>query len=161
MVTFGSGCKVKVYLCVFPVPRVGHGVRRRQRLVRPHRVCGARRPRLQHDTPSYGSGRSPQPPSLIHCDQHRDHCTAPHSLHFRKMRPNRSIHDAVSPQNLNDCLLQDVRKVRKPMRHQRSFALFHYLGLPNIHYSIRIIYNVILYINYYIFGRIFTQFVLN
>lgn len=43
------------HLGVLPMPGVGHGVRRRQRLVRPHRVSGARRPRLQHDTPKQGT----------------------------------------------------------------------------------------------------------
>lgn len=59
--------KARAYLCSFAVPGVGHGVGRRQRLAGPHRVRGARRPRLQHDT---RAARTPPPSSLIHRTQH-------------------------------------------------------------------------------------------
>lgn len=60
----------------FSMPRGGHGVWRRQRLAGPHRVCGARRSRLQHRSPeralllvlrsAFNGASPPQPSPLNH-----------------------------------------------------------------------------------------------
>lgn len=157
MIMFASGSKVKVYLGVFSVPRVGHGVRRRQRLVRPHRVCGARWPRLQHDTTSYRSLRSPLSSSQIH----RDHCTAPHTAPHTDTNTNRSIHNAVPLQNLTIVYCGTCENPdRKPVigALAKISWMIDLLYLTNIYYSIWITYMEMSTNMYIISGRIFTQF---
>lgn len=65
------------YLSVLPVSGVGHGVRRRQRLVRPHRVSGAHRPSFQHDTPRppAAGGCPSASPAHPHRTASLTHCT--------------------------------------------------------------------------------------
>lgn len=72
---------IKVWRCrhlsVLPVSGVGHGVRRRQRLVRPHRFSGAHRPSFQHDTPRLpaAGGCSSASPPHHHRTALPTHCT--------------------------------------------------------------------------------------
>ena len=79
-----------MYLGVLPVPGVGHGVRRRQRLVRPHRVCGTHRPRLQHDPrgPSHWY-LPPSPTTALHR-------TAPlHKIHHQTAKTHNHLLFAI------------------------------------------------------------------
>lgn len=90
----------QLYLSVLPVPGVGHGVRRRQRLVRPHRVCGTHRPRLQHDTRDSSHWyMSPCTTALHH--------TAP--LHSKPARTATNIHSGLFTLTTTYCLQYDVQ----------------------------------------------------
>lgn len=117
--SLGAGSVCCRYLRL-PVAGAGHGVRRRQRLVGPHRVCGAHRARLQHDPRGSALSRL-----------HHDRPALPHTIHSP---PPHQIDTHNTLHHKNQLLFTMGReKIRSKASLQRKEKCTE----PRIHTSLR------------------------